>query len=156
MNGRADDQPSSAPRPIFSNAEIADRLGSLAQLLAAQKENLYKVKAYQRAALTVRTLSDSLDELVREDADLTCYPAIGKAIASAIRELVLSGTLSRLEKLRSEISPELASISEYPRLDPKRITRIYRKLNISSVEALRAKLDSGEIEKAFGTRMAQH
>ena len=35
---------------FLSNAEIADRLASLAQLLSAQKENPYKVKAYQRAA----------------------------------------------------------------------------------------------------------
>jgi hypothetical protein len=35
--------------PFLSNAEIADRLASLAQLLSAQKENPYKVKAYQRA-----------------------------------------------------------------------------------------------------------
>jgi hypothetical protein len=34
----------------LSNAEIADRLASLAQLLSSQKENPYKVKAYQRAA----------------------------------------------------------------------------------------------------------
>lgn len=30
---------------VLSNADIADRLASLAQLLSTQKENLYKVKA---------------------------------------------------------------------------------------------------------------
>ena len=40
----------SSPLPALSNAEIADRLASLAQLLSAQKENPYKVKAYRRAA----------------------------------------------------------------------------------------------------------
>jgi hypothetical protein len=30
----------------LSNAEIADRLASLPQLMAASKENPYKVKAY--------------------------------------------------------------------------------------------------------------
>ena len=51
--------------------QIADRLASLAQLLSTQKENPYKVKAYQRAAAKIRNLSESLDELVRDDADLT-------------------------------------------------------------------------------------
>ncbi len=59
------------PSPNLSNAEIADRLASLAQLLSTQKENPYKVKAYRRAAAKVRTLSESIDELVREEADLT-------------------------------------------------------------------------------------
>lgn len=139
-----------------SNAEIADRLSSLAQLLSAQKENPYKVKAYQRAAAKLRTFSESMDELVRSDADLTQYAGIGEAIGSAIREIVRTGTLGKLEKLRSQASPELASISQHPRLDPKRVLRIYKKLKISSVEELKEKLESGVIEKTFGLRMAQH
>src|ERR1700733_1964244 len=39
----------------LSNAEIADRLASLAQLLSTQKENPYKIKAYARAAAKIRT-----------------------------------------------------------------------------------------------------
>jgi DNA polymerase (family X) len=142
--------------PVQSNADIADRLASLAQLLSTQKENPYKVKAYMRAAAKIRTLSESIDKLVRDGADLTAYSGIGEAIASAIREIVQTGALRKLDTLRSQASPELASISAYPRLDPKRILRIYKKLGISSVDALREKLENGEIEKALGLRMAQH
>ena len=85
--------------PVLSNAEIADRLASLAQLLSSQKENPYKVKAYRRAAAKIRTLSESLYELVQEEVDLTRYAGIGEAIASAIREVVLTGTLRKLETL---------------------------------------------------------
>ena len=46
----------SPPLPALSNAEIADRLASLAQLLSTQKENPYKVKAYRRAAASIRNL----------------------------------------------------------------------------------------------------
>jgi DNA polymerase (family 10) len=147
----------SAPGPsVLSNAEIADRLASLAQLLSAQKENPYKVKAYQRAAARLRNLSESVDDLVRTGSDLTAYAGIGQGISSAIREVVLTGTLAKLEKLRSTASPEIAGISAYSRLDPKRVLRIYKKLHISSVEALRENLDNGEIEKQLGPRMAQH
>lgn len=73
----------------LSNAEIADRLARFAQLLSAQKENPYKVKAYQRAANSIRNLSDSVHELVQREADLTAYTGIGRAIDSAIREIVL-------------------------------------------------------------------
>ena len=141
---------------VLSNAEIADRLASLAQLLSTQKENPYKVRAYQRAASKIRTLSESIEQLVREEADLTAYAGIGEAIGSAIREIVLTGTMGKLEKLRAGASPELASLSGHPRLDPKRVLRIYRKLGIASVEELRARLEGGEIEAALGLRMAQH
>ena len=61
VDGRPNDDPT-----ILSNAEVADRLASLAQLLSTQKENPYKVKAYHRAAAHIRNLPDSLDEMVRQ------------------------------------------------------------------------------------------
>jgi len=140
----------------LSNAEIADRLASLAQLLSAQKENPHKIKAYQKAAAKIRTLPESIQELVREEVDLTTYAGIGEAISGAIQEIVQTGTLGKLEKLKSEASPELASLSDYPRLDPKRVLRAYKKLGVSSIDALREKLESGELEKAVGLRAAQH
>ena len=157
MNQTHADQESVAPfgSPV-SNAEIADRLSNLAQLLSIQKENSYKVKAYRRAAGTIRNLSESLDAMVRGEVDLTGYAGIGDAIASAIREIVLTGTLGKLEKLRTQASPELLSISDYPRLDPKRILRIYKILKISSIDSLREKLEKGEVEQRLGLRMAQH
>jgi len=147
------DQP--AP-PLLSNAEIADRLTSLAQLLSTQKENPFKVKAYRRAAETIRALPDSVEDLVRRDVDLTEYSRIGKGISNAIREIVLSGSLRKLESLRSQVTPEVAAINEYPRLDPKRVLRIYKKLKISSIEALKEKLETGEIARTLGVRMDQH
>ena len=148
---------SAAPlSPVLSNAQIADRLAALAQLLSVKKENPYKVKAYRRAAAKIRSLSESLDELVREDAELKNFPGIGDAIASAIREIVLTGTLRKLDTLRGQAAPEVANLADYPRLDPKRVLRIYKKLKISSIEALRERLESGEIEAVLGQRMAQH
>ena len=141
---------------VLTNAEIADRLSSLVQLLSMEKANPYKIRAYRRAANTIRALGESVDELVRTKADLTVYAGIGEAISGAIREIVLTGTLASLEKLRSHASPELLSISAYPRLDPKRVLRIFKKLQISSVEALHQALESGAVEQNFGSRMAQH
>ncbi len=83
---------------VLSNAEIAERLASLAQLLSTRKENLYKVKAYHRASARIRNLPESLHEMVRGEEDLTKFPDIGGAIASAIREIVTTGTLVKLEK----------------------------------------------------------
>ena len=94
--------------PVMSNSEIADRLASLAQLLSIQNENPYKVKAYQRAAAGIRNMAESVDALVRNKRDLTAYAGIGEAISNAIREIVLTGTLDKLEKLQ---------IGDQPRTD---------------------------------------
>ena len=140
----------------LSNAEIADRLSSLAQMLTVEKANPYKVRAYRRAAAVIRGLGESVDELVRSNADLRIYAGIGDAISGAVREIVETGTLKSLEKLRSNATPELVELSAHPRLDPRRILRIYKKLGISTVEALRSALDDGTVERTFGLRMAQH
>ena len=147
--------PSDSPT-VLSNAEIADRLAGLAQLLSTQKENPYKVKAYHRAAARIRNLPESLDEMVRREDDLTQFSGIGAAIASAIAEIVRTGTLAKLEKLRSEATPAVAELSAHPRLDPRRVMRVYQKLKINSLDELRQRIESGEIEKVFGNRIAQH
>ena len=146
---KAADRKQNGTPSVLSNAEIADRLASLAQLLSTQKENPYKVKAYHRAAARIRNLPDSLDEMVRREEDLTQFPGIGAAIASAIREIVTTGTLSKLEKLRGEVTPAIAELTAHPRLDPKRVMRIYKKLNISPSSELRQRVESGEIDKAL-------
>ncbi|UWZ85274.1 DNA polymerase/3'-5' exonuclease PolX [Occallatibacter riparius] len=140
----------------LSNAEIADRLSSVAQMLTIEKANPYKIRAYRRAAALVRGLGESVDELVRNNDDLRVYAGIGEAISKAIREIVETGTLTSLEKLRSTATPELVELSAHPRLDPVRVLRVYKKLGISRIDHLRSALESGKIEHTFGPRMAQH
>jgi DNA polymerase/3'-5' exonuclease PolX len=116
----------------LSNAEIADRLAGLAQLLSTQKENPCKIKAYQRAAAKIRTLSEIVEELVHQDSDLTGYPGIGEAISHAAQDIVRTGMPGKLETLCSQAAPELAGMSNYPWLDPKRVSLAYETLGISS------------------------
>jgi DNA polymerase (family 10) len=142
--------------PAISNAFIADRLLELAQFLGEHKGNAFKVRAYRRAAKTIRTMGESFDEMVRTEADLTHFPGIGTAISKAIQEIVQTGTLRQVEALRARASPERAALGAYPRLDPKRVLRIFKKLNISSVAELKEMLASGEIAQRIGERTAQY
>src|SRR5689334_22724779 len=121
----------------ISNGAIAAELLALAQLLSARGANPFKVKAYRRAARTLRTLGESIDDVVKSGGDLTGYPGIGPAIAGVIEEIVRTGKLRQVEKIRSEIAPEMAELAQYSGLDPRRIKRVYKKLNIGSIAALR-------------------
>ena len=53
-------------------------------------------------------------------------------------------------------APEIAALSAYPQLDPKRVLRVYKKLGISTVAELKERLHSGEISGKLGARMDQH
>src|SRR5205085_1394939 len=107
--------------PPLSNGAIAAELMTLAQLLAARGENPFKIKAYRRAARTLRTLGESVDELVRNGSDLTVYPGIGPAISGVILEIVRTGKLRQLERMRADIAPEILELTQYPQLDTKRV-----------------------------------
>ena len=142
-------------RPL-SNAEIADKLFALAYLLAARRENPFKVKAYRRAARTIRALGESVADLVREGQDLTQYSGIGRAISSVIREIVETGTTRQFDSLQSQVAPELTGVLQFPQLDPKRVLRIYKKLKISTIDELKDRLETGEIGRILGPRMDLH
>ena len=141
---------------MITNAFIADKLLELAQFLAEDKGNAFKVKAYRRAARTIRAMGESFDELVRTDADLTHYPGIGPAISKAMQEIVGTGTLRQVEALRAQASPERAALSAYPHLDAKRMLRIFKKLRISSIGELKEMVASGEVAQKMGERAAQY
>jgi DNA polymerase (family 10) len=151
----ADDIPINSSRHL-SNGAIAAELMALAQFLAASGGNPFKIKAYRRAARIIKALGESIDELIRNDVDLTQFPGIGEAISGAIQEIVRTGTLRQLATIRSQATPELIEIVQHPRLDPRRVLRIYKKLGISSTAALKDKLLSGEIGAKLGARMEQH
>lgn len=140
----------------MTNAEIAQRLIAFAQMLQAKAENPFKVRAYRRAARTLEAYDESVHDLVQAGADLTRIPGVGKGIASALREIVSSGTLGQLEMLLGTVPPEVAALSEYPRLDPRRAARVFKKLKISRVSELKKKFEEGVIGKVFGARMEDH
>ena len=148
--------PASDPARPLSNAEIAYRLAAYAAALQGKEENPYKVRAYRTAAETIKGLRESIDTLVRAEADVTRFPGIGKGIAAALKEIVISGTLGQLELPLAGAAPEIAAAAEYPSLDPKKVARVFKKLGINTVTALKAQLEAGAIAAEFGTRMADH
>jgi DNA polymerase (family X) len=145
-----------APARPLTNADIARRLVEVAQMLQAKGENPYKVRAYRRAAETIAGLGDSVDAMIRAGDDVTVFPGIGKGIAAALREIVLSGKLGQLELLLASVPPEVAALNEHPRLDPQRVARVYKKLGISTLAELNEKFEAGTIGVVFGQRMEEH
>jgi DNA polymerase (family 10) len=136
-----------------TNSRIADLLRQYATVLVLEGSDRFKVKAYRRAAETIEALDKSLAALVASGADLKMLPGIGKAISRSIEELLQSGKFTQLDRALSKLRPELVELATRPMLEPKTVMRIYKKLNISSVEELSQRLKSGEIREQFGSRV---
>ena len=138
------------------NARIAELLRQYAATLVIEGGDRFKINAYRRAAGTIETAELDVAQTVADGGDLTQLPGIGKGIAATITEIVKSGHFSRLEKSVAELPPEMAELATRPALDPKKVQRIYKKLNINSLDALRAALESGQIREVLGGSLEFH
>src|SRR5271167_2643427 len=125
--------------PERLNEDIAGRLEEVARLLAAQGANRFRVRAYERAANTVRTLSRSVSDILEQQGleGLQALPGVGESIARAIRDLLARGRLAMLERLRGESDPTklLASVTGIGR---ELADRLHHDLGIETLEDLEA------------------
>lgn len=93
---------------LAENGWIAGNLRSFADLLAAQGEDGFRIRAYRNAADRI----DAMDRPLRDIHDaagrggLITLPAIGEGIARAIAEMQTSGQWYQLDRLRGEAVPE--------------------------------------------------
>lgn len=87
----------------MENTEIAKVFREIADALATQNANIFKIRAYRKAAAAIETRPDRLTQLAREDR-LREVPGVGPAIAKKILELVNTGELAYLRKLKTRLS----------------------------------------------------
>ena len=133
------------------NAGIATRLEEVADILEAQQANPYRVQAYRRAAVTVRNCARPMDEIIREDGveGLQNLPGIGESLSRTIHQLVTSGMLPMLERLRGESDP-VEVLASAPGVGKRLAERLYTDLGIGTLEELEAAAHDGRLAEIEG------
>jgi predicted flap endonuclease-1-like 5' DNA nuclease len=128
------------------NGEIARRLEEVAWLLEEQGANAYRIQAYRRAAETLRHLRRSVADLVYAEGidGLRRLPGIGESLARSIRELVLTGRLPALDRLRGETDPE-SLLASVPGIGPVLAERLHHDLGIDTLEELETAAHDGRL-----------
>jgi len=137
-----------------SNDEIADLLERTASLLRAQQADSYRIRAYERASRTCRTLEVELCELERKG--LEALPDIGKSIASSILEYVHTGRLGMLDRLEGQVAPE-DLFTTLPGIGDELAHRIHDRLQVETLEELEVAAHDGRLEdvEGIGPRRAE-
>ena len=130
---------------IMTNANIAEVFERIAGLLEVKGDSVFKIRAYQRAARAIEHLPVELAQLINEEKDLRQIPGIGEAIASKIKELVATGRLEYLEKLKGEFPNGILALMDVPGIGPKTAMRISKEMGISTVEALEQAIVEGRL-----------
>ncbi|SDZ34216.1 Helix-hairpin-helix DNA-binding protein [Jannaschia faecimaris] len=148
----------SASLPNDENAFIAQKLREIADLLEAQHAELFRVRAYREAADYVSGYPGSLRDVLANEGrrGLEALPTIGRTIAAAIEELLETGHLSLIDRLRGDVDP-MRVFQTVPMIGPKLAENIHDMLDVDTLEALEAAAHDGRLEAlpGIGPRRAQ-
>ncbi|MDG1894591.1 MAG: DNA polymerase/3'-5' exonuclease PolX [Fuerstiella sp.] len=141
----------------MKNDQIAAVFEQLSDLLEIQEANPFRIRAYRSAGRTIGSTAESFASLVEEDADLTQFSGIGKDLAKQIVEVVMTGQHAQLAELKEQIPPGVVDMLRIRGVGPKKVAVFYNKLNLQSLDQLKAAAQAGELSalKGFGKKTEQ-
>lgn len=133
------------------NDEIADRLDEIAALLEGQRANPYRVRAYRRAASTMRRLVVSASQVLEAEGQigLERLPGIGPSLARTIRDILAHGYSPILERLRGE-NDAVHIFASVPGIGPRLAARLHDELRLDTLAELEAAAHDGRLEEIAG------
>ena len=133
----------------MDNQQIAERLDAFAAVLELAEANPYTIRAYRRAAETIRDAAVGVAELVRSGRGRELR-GIGPGIETRLRELVETGAIAELAELERELAPDLVGLGRYLGLSAKRSVEIFRALGVRTADELREAASAGRLRTVPG------
>ncbi len=126
------------------NLEIAKRFNEIADLLEIKEDNVFRIRAYRRAAMNLESLTEEI-EAVAARGGLSEIAGIGKDLAAKIQQALETGRIAYLEELRKEIPRGVVELMAIPGVGPKTAKLFFDKLHVDSVEKLEALALEGKL-----------
>ncbi|MFH1621582.1 MAG: DNA polymerase/3'-5' exonuclease PolX [Candidatus Omnitrophota bacterium] len=127
----------------MKNLEIAKIFHSMAQILEINGENVFRIRAYERASQVVSEV-DNIEDYAASDK-LTDIPGIGVDLSSKIKEYIQVGKIKYYEELKKDVSEGVLEILRIPSLGPKTVKLFYEKLKIKDIPTLERYAKSGRL-----------
>jgi DNA polymerase (family 10) len=133
----------------LTNGDLARIFHEIGDILEVQGELAFKTIAYHRAA----------DAIGRSPVDLVAayrsgnppkVPGVGQAIADKITELVTTGRMAYLERLRAEVPASLVELLQIPGLGPKSVKQLHDELGIVGMADLERAAREGRVRELRG------
>ena len=118
----------------MKNREIARIFSEIADIMEIKKDNIFKIRAYRKAALNLDGFNRDLAQLSHKE--LLEIPGVGTDLAARIEEYLQTGTMALFEQLKWEIPAGVFALLAIPDLGPKTARIIYDTLGITSIEEL--------------------
>jgi len=133
----------------MKNQFVADVFYQIADLLDLKGEIFFKTRAYRMAAQRIEVLDEDIEIISKEDR-LEELPGVGEALAKKIKELIDTGKLEYFERLKKEIPVGLLQMLDISGLGPKKVSALYHKLGIKTIEQLQKACIEGKVRDLEG------
>lgn len=134
--------------PVTNN-EIAEKLREIYRLMQLAGENRFRAIAFDRAAQTIESLNEDINEYIESDT-LTDIKGIGNSIAEDIKSYAGTGEIEVLVALRERIPEGVIQWLNISGLGPKNIAKIHKELEISTLQELKEACKDGRVAKLDG------
>ena len=135
---------------MSKNREIARIFSTMADILEFRKDNVFKIRAYRRAALNIEGLPKGVDELSREK--LMEIPGIGEELAKKIDEYLRTGSMHAFERMKGEVPQGVLDLLAVSGLAPGTARLIHESLHVTSLEELEQAIREHRLTEIPGIR----
>ena len=133
----------------YTNAQVADVLTAIADLLEIKGEVVFKVLAYRKAAESLQVLGRDIYDIWKA-GQLNEIPGVGKAIAEKISELLSTGQLGFFERLKAEVPLSLRELLAVPDVGPRKAALFWQQAGITDLAGLESAASQGKLRALPG------
>jgi DNA polymerase (family 10) len=135
---------------VITNAEVASALYELARLTTLEDGSVqsFRVRAYEAAARAAEAHPVPLAGM--SEAEIAALRGLGPSTARKVRELVETGRIAKLDRLRAEFPPAFQELTRVPGVGPKTARRLRERLGITSVGDLKSAIDARALRAVPG------
>jgi DNA polymerase (family 10) len=135
----------------MQNQQISRIFSDIAQILEIKGENVFRVRAYERASQNIGSLTEDIGNLIKEDR-LTEIPGIGKDLSERIKEYAQTGKIKIYEQLKRSVPEGLLDLLKIPSVGPKTAKLLYDELKIRSIPELEKAIKDNKLKGIFGIK----
>lgn len=131
--------------------EAAEIFRRMAEILEIKDDNLFRIRAYFKAAEVLENLTIDIEEMAQEDR-LSQLPGIGADLSSKIKEILKTGTFEQFENLKKEVPAGLVDMLHIPGLGPKTVKFLFERLGIKDTADLKKAAEGGKLLELPGIK----
>ena len=133
----------------MTNREIAAVLFNISTLLAEQRGNPYRIRAYRRAARNVLRARYSIAERAAAGEPLG-IPFLGKRLTAKITQMATEGRCDFYDELCGDLPDAEQTLLKIPGIGPKLAERVARDLHASDADELMMRAASRGLQRVWG------